>query len=220
MNSKSGIASVTNLYGVWPVILLTLMFLAAPQELQAAEHQQTEAKQMTTTRPAESLIVPLFNSMYAFDQAVDANNGKPPKDAREKLKKIQALADRAKPEYRRFAMALKSAGEIEKFNSFMAGKAQETESSTLIAQASKVSAYKILLKADTLLNREIKDRRRELGLARGPEDLMLKILGIGSAEAGFFRKAVSGVCSFTVFVFTLGYGTDFNYHGCGLNQQN
>ena len=206
--------------GLRPVAgLLALALLAAPLNLQAAEPKATQDKPMTTARPAESVIVPIFNSMYAFDQAVDANGGKPPKDARQQLKKIQVLVDKAKPEYKRFAIALKSAGEIESFNNFIAAGAKETGSSSLIAAASAGNPYKILLKADTVLKRAIKDRRRELHLATGPDDLMLKLLGIGSAEAGFFHSRVAKTaCSFAVFVVTLGYGTDFNYHNCGLSE--
>ena len=137
---------------------------------------------------------------------------------RQQLKKIQVLVDKAKPEYKRFAIALKSAGEIESFNNFIAAGAKETGSSSLIAAASAGNPYKILLKADTVLKRAIKDRRRELHLATGPDDLMLKLLGIGSAEAGFFRKAANLGCSIGIFVVTLGYGTDFNYHACGQDR--
>lgn len=70
--------------GLWSAGLLALVLLAAPLDLQAAE-----SKPMTIARPAESVIVPLFNSMNAFDKAVDANGGKPPKDARQQLKKFR-----------------------------------------------------------------------------------------------------------------------------------
>lgn len=106
----------------------------------------------------------------------------------------------------------------------MAARVKETGSPSLIAQlkASDGNFYKILLKADTTIQSAIKDRRRELRLATGPDHLMLTLLGIGTAEAGFFRNAakavVSKACSIVVFTFTLGYGTDFNYHGCGLDQ--
>ena len=199
MKFQLRITSARHWRGVQAVALLTLVLLAAPRDLQAAENKVTEAKPMTTARPAESMIVPLFNSMAAFDKAVDANNGKPPKDARLRLKEIQALADKPKLEYKRFAIALKSAGEIDSFNSFITAKAKETGSSNLIAQASHANPYKILQSADTVLNSAIKDRRRELRLATGPDDLILKLLGIGTAEAGFFRKLASTTCSFVVF---------------------
>jgi hypothetical protein len=68
-------------------------------------------------------------------------------------RRFRPLADKAKPEYKRFAIALKSAGEIKSFNNFMAARVKETGSPSLIAQlkASDGNFYKILLKADTII---------------------------------------------------------------------
>lgn len=205
-NAETGHVSILQFAAI-----LAVIFLLTPVGSQAAEPA------MKTARPPEAMIVPLFNSIVSFDQAVNANGGRPPKDAIARIKEIQALADRVKPQYRRFAAELKAADEIQSFNDFIAARIKDTEVPSLIAGLRLIdgNAYGILLKADFIIQGEIDARRKELGLASRSNPI-LELLGIGTAEAGFFRNLASWGCSVSVFTLTLGYASDFNYHGCGV----
>lgn len=143
------------------------------------------------TRPANAdIVLPLIDGLLDYDSAVIANGGKPPQDAKARLDKLRILAGKAAPEVMTVAKKLQTANEVAAFNRYMAQAVATANAPTLTAafKSANGDAHAVLLKADQefstvlgLLGKEVSARDTER---------MFALLGIGSAEAGFFCSAV------------------------------
>ena len=164
-----------------------------------------------SAQPANaSRIEPLIDGLFAYDQALQANGGVAPKDAGERLKALRGQSAAAVNEISALAKRLKSNGETEAFNRYIAGRVVEMKSTALSSElkAANGDAYAMLLKAGSVIDQELASR--EQGVVLLPSDRLFALLGIGRAEAGL----KSTVCGFGIFVVTLGYGERFAYVAC------
>lgn len=171
------------------------------------------------TKPARrSKIAPLVEALVAFDKEVDSNNDQAPRDARKRLQKINELAPMAKAELVSLANQLKRANEVEEFNAFIAAKVRESKSERWSSQfkAAGGDAYAILVNAPNLIDEliaertQLTDKQNSTGRSGLLNNHRAGVVNLKSNAPRF----LSTVCSFIVFVATLGTGTDFNYHAC------
>ena len=195
-------------------VTLTVMFSTfSANTANAAAGQLTQfdvSGKVLKTKPARgSAIEPFIDAIFAYDSAVQSNGGTPPKDAVERLKRVQSLALAAKSEIRALAQNLSSNGEVADFNLFITEKVKKSGSAEAARefQAAGGNAHAILLSADSQIDQEISKR----AAAAKPVAILLleHLFTVKNAEAG------TG-CSVFFFVVTLGYGTNVNYKLCGL----
>jgi hypothetical protein len=195
------------------ILAMVLSTFTLPEPANASAGQATQfavGNVVLKTKPARaSLIEPFIDALFAYDDAVKANGGKPPKDAIERLKKIQSLSISAKSEIRALAQNLSANREIAAFNQFVAEKVKQSGSAAAVRefQAAGGNAHAILLGADSQIDQEISAR----AAAAKPVALLFleDLFGVSIAEAG------TG-CSAFFFVISLGYATTANYKLCGL----
>lgn len=201
----------TSFLKVWLILAASVSIMFSPVLNAASSVQATQFQvgaKILKTKPARaSAIAPLVDELVAYDLAVDANGGKAPKDAVDRLKKIASLAPQAKSEIRSLAANLKSAGETEDFVAYIAAKAKETRSSSLEGELRAANAYSLLQRADSIIDQEIAARTQA---AKATASLMDMLLGVSTAEASF-RSTVCGAFWFTI---SLGYGTQHAYTSC------
>jgi hypothetical protein len=162
------------------------------------------------TKPANRDDVhPVVQEIISFDDAEAQNNDAPPADAADRLKRLKALAPKAKAEIVAFAERLKKAGEVDQFNEYVANRIKDFNQKQLSEdfKAEGGNAYALLLKAPARIDQAIADREpkdlKKRAITGTPEPVALK--------AGRIR---TGACYAFWFVVTAGYGTDHAHTSC------
>jgi hypothetical protein len=149
----------------------------------------------------------LQEELFKFD---DEGRGRkrPPADAKARLQRMQAAANRAKAEVRSFAARLKAAGEVEAFNAAVLARAKTTGSAELIAELrSSGGAHALLLRGDRYIDEMIADRRKLVE----PTVVSRIEAMLGVAEVHALKTTLCAAFWFTI---SFGYGEAFAYRSC------
>lgn len=191
-----------------------LLALAATSAAQAAVFSLPSVS-LKTAPAAASKVQPFVDGLLQFDAAYTKGGNQLPVDARDRVAKLRAAALAAKSELRGLAARIKAANEVEKFDAYVAAKVAAINSPQLTSEWKAAGGgYAQLLRSDATIDSIVAEREQFLAANTTPvSDVVFQLLGIGSARAalpGFLKTA----CSFGLFVVTLGYGSDFNYHSC------
>lgn len=166
---------------------------------------------LKTPLPDSRMVGPLIDALLDFDEAVDQNGGRAPKDTAKRIAAIDADAKQALPEIRRLASRLKANGETQLFNAYIAESVHKLGSPRLASEMKALdgNAYGLLLKSDSYIEDEI-EQRRALKVGWNPAAVLLSLAGIAPAEASLR----SGACSFFWWVVSAGQGTTHAYTSC------
>lgn len=161
------------------------------------------------TKPANaSLIAPLRDALIKLDADTDANGGKLPKDAVDRLKKMQAMAQQAKSEIRSLVANLTANKETDAFNEGILGEAKLMGSAKLSSELSAGGTpIALLQRADSIIDQDLAAR---MSAAAKSASLIDTLMGVTDAEASIRSTA----CGAFWFVISLGYGEAHAYTSC------
>ena len=161
------------------------------------------------TKPANaSMVAPLRDALIKLDADTDANGGKLPADAVDRLKKIQSMALQAKSEIRSLAKNLQANGEADAFNEMVLADAKSLGSAKLTSELSAGGTpIALLLRADSLIDQDISAR---LAAAAKSASLIDTLMGVSTAEASIRSTACAGFW----FVISWGYADTHAYVSC------
>lgn len=167
------------------------------------------AYSLKTPGPKAAAVQPFLKELAEFDAALDRNGGKAPLDGKKRIAQLQAAAAGARTELASFAKQLKAANEVQAFDAFIAAKVAESGSASL-AEAHRKSGggYAALTRAGADIDAALAEASGVPGLAAS--DILLRVLGIGDANAGLRR----GTCTFVMWVVTVGTSPDSAYKLC------
>jgi hypothetical protein len=158
------------------------------------------------TRPADAnKIDPFVNELFAFDEAA-AKSGKAPKDAKERLRKLQSLAPQLIGEMRSLTARLKANREVELFDAMALDEARSSGSPNAVTELQGAGgAYAIISATGQIVNESISIRRAAAGA--GATNFWYQLLGIRDAQAGL-------VCGIAYWAITLTKGYNIAYRAC------
>jgi hypothetical protein len=190
------------------VALVLVMILAFAGFARAGATLQLNGKLLKTKAANSGAIAPLRDALFKLDADTDANGGKLPADAVDRLKKIQSMTSQAKSEIRALVVNLQANKETDVFNEGIIAEAKLLGSAKLSLELSAGGTPLALLqRADSLIDQDIATR---LAAAAKSASLIDTLMGVSDAEASIRSTACAGFW----FVISLGYGDTHAYTSC------
>lgn len=194
----------------WTAIVALLAVMTPPTA--AAGPQRPATGPSFTARLNRAVVQPFFDTLLALDDALNTGRGKAPANGKQQFDELSRRAGPAKGALRTFVADLRRANETAAFDTFVYAAAGKSGDATLAADIRQAGGPVAILSRDSTIDDLVTEMRGNL--RTGGLDALLERIGLTASAS-----ARGTVCSFVMFVVTLGYGTTANYRTCMGNRR-